>query len=72
MNWLSERLHPLLRGVASAWLVPALSMQAAIVFNDTFEPDGAALATRNDDAGSGFGLGIQWRPRVSSQGGSGA
>ncbi len=41
--------------------------QAATVFTDTFEPDGATPATRHEDAGVGFGMDIQWRPRVGTQ-----
>lgn len=44
--------------------------QADTVFNDTFEPDGSTAATRHDDAGAGYGLDIQWRPRVASQAGA--
>ena len=60
----------LVRELVLACLASVLSTQAATVFNDTFEPNGALPATRNDDSGPGFGLDIQWRPRVSNQAGS--
>jgi hypothetical protein len=44
--------------------------QASTVFYDTFEPDGVTPATRHDDAGVGFGLDLQWRPRIGSQAGA--
>jgi hypothetical protein len=43
---------------------------AVTVLNDTFEPDGITAATRDDDAGAGFGLDMQWRPRIASQAGA--
>jgi autotransporter-associated beta strand protein len=46
---------------------PALS---TAVFHDTFEPDGTIAASRNDDSGAGFGLDVQWRPRIGSQSGA--
>jgi hypothetical protein len=53
--------------ISTLSLCLALQAQAVTVFNDTFEPDGATAATRNDDAGAGFGYDIQWRPRIASQ-----
>lgn len=43
------------------------SAQAVTVFHDTFGSDGATAATRDDNAGAGYGLDIQWRPRIGSQ-----
>jgi autotransporter-associated beta strand protein len=45
--------------------VPAIF--PAPIFHDTLEPDGPGPASRNDDPGAGYGLDVQWRPRIGSQ-----
>lgn len=62
--WCSARICAV---VLSLLALASNAQQAALVFNDTFEPDGLIPATRNDDPGPGYGLDIQWRPRIGSQ-----
>jgi hypothetical protein len=51
-------------------LLSLSTTQAGTVFKDTFEPAVATVATRHDDSGAGFGLDVQWWPRVGSQAGA--